>query len=92
MRHRLMTASTRTWLVTYDISNNRRRTRLHKTLRAYGQPLQKSVFVCQLTTGKSRQMQRELDMFAREPTDRIHCVAIANPEVLPAHVSLWIME
>ena len=37
-----------TWVVAYDISDNRRRLQLHRLLRGFGEPVQKSVFVCQL--------------------------------------------
>jgi CRISPR-associated protein Cas2 len=37
------------YLVTYDISDDKRLARVHKTLRGYGDHLQYSVFECQLT-------------------------------------------
>lgn len=82
-----------TWLVTYDISSDRRRNRLYKILSGYGQPLQKSVFLCQLPIRKVRQMLNEVQKFEREITDRIHCVAVANPEAMPLDTTpLWILE
>jgi CRISPR-associated protein Cas2 len=39
---------TRFIVITYDISNDRRRTRLHKRLKDYGTPVQYSVFECLL--------------------------------------------
>lgn len=38
-----------TFLVTYDIADNRRLARVHKTLRGFGDHLQYSVFECQFT-------------------------------------------
>lgn len=38
----------RTAVIAYDIACNRRRYRVHKTLKAWGLPLQKSVFECSL--------------------------------------------
>lgn len=38
-----------TYLVCYDISNDKRRSRVHKTLRGFGDHLQYSVFECQFT-------------------------------------------
>lgn len=87
-----MSLSIHTWLVTYDISDNRRRNRLHKILSGYGQPLQKSVFLCQLSARKLRKMQDEVAAFERDLTDSIHCIAVANPEAMPTHSPLWILE
>jgi CRISPR-associated protein Cas2 len=39
----------RTYLVCYDISNDRRLRQVHKTMRGFGDHLQYSVFECQLT-------------------------------------------
>ena len=36
-------------VIAYDISDNRRRTRLHKTLKHFGFAVQESVFECHLT-------------------------------------------
>ena len=36
-------------IITYDIRDDKRRTRLHKTLLNYGIPVQLSVFECNLT-------------------------------------------
>ena len=44
-------------VICYDIPDTKRRTRLHKTLKGYGQPVQYSVFECDLTP---RQVQRLL--------------------------------
>ena len=37
-----------TYLVTYDIANDRRLAKVHKTMRGFGDHLQYSVFECQL--------------------------------------------
>lgn len=42
-------------VVCYDIPDTKRRTRLHKTLKGFGQPAQYSVFECDLS---ARQVQR----------------------------------
>jgi CRISPR-associated protein Cas2 len=39
----------RTYLICYDISDERRLHKVHKTMRGYGDRLQYSVFECQLT-------------------------------------------
>jgi CRISPR-associated protein Cas2 len=42
-------------VICYDIPDTKRRTRLRKTLKGYGQPVQYSVFECDLSP---RQLQR----------------------------------
>lgn len=44
-------------VVAYDISNNRRRARLHELLLGYGSPVQKSVFECDLTAAQFRSLR-----------------------------------
>ena len=38
------------FVVCYDITDNRRRTRLHELLLGYGTPVQRSVFECELAS------------------------------------------
>lgn len=87
-----MSARIDTWLVAYDIRDDRRRNRLHRTLKGYGEALQKSVFLCRLTAAKVRRMQADLAEFEGEPTDRIDCIPVAAHAALPAPDSLWILE
>jgi CRISPR-associated protein Cas2 len=47
-------------VVAYDISDDRRRTRLHDLLEDYGTPAQYSVFECLLTEKQMAQMQRRV--------------------------------
>ena len=39
-------------VIAYDISDNQRRTRLHKALKHFGFAVQESVFECHLTDGQ----------------------------------------
>jgi len=47
-------------VVAYDISDDRRRTRLHDLLEDYGTPVQYSVFECLLTPKQMEQMQQRV--------------------------------
>lgn len=47
-------------LVMYDISDNKRRTKLAKLLLGYGVRIQKSVFQCELTSDKYNKMCRQI--------------------------------
>ena len=52
----------RIYIVTYDISNNRRWRRVFKTMNGFGEWIQLSVFQCRL----SRRRRAELEMHLRE--------------------------
>ena len=47
-------------VVAYDISDDKTRTRLHKTLRRFGERVQFSVFECILTYELFEEMRREV--------------------------------
>ena len=47
-------------VVSYDIPDDRRRTKLANVLLDYGQRVQYSVFECQLTVGQYRAMQARI--------------------------------
>ncbi|HVY76893.1 MAG TPA: CRISPR-associated endonuclease Cas2 [Solirubrobacterales bacterium] len=48
------------YLLAYDIRNPRRLRRVHQVAKAWGYPLQYSVFVCDLTKSELLMMKREL--------------------------------
>ena len=58
-------------VVVYDISNDRRRTRLHKLLKNYGSPAQYSVFECLLTRQEITQMKQEVKKLLRPKIDHL---------------------
>ena len=64
-------------LVTYDIADDRRRRRLHQLLQRFGEPLQKSVFVCWVDDQHHRQLDQQLEVFRSKPhegVERIDCI------------------
>lgn len=83
-------------LVVYDLSNDRRRTKLHEALLDFGTPVQYSVFECLLEPGEVTKMKKRLGKIARPKTDNLRyyticqeCLAkvetIGGPEVLREH-------
>ena len=54
----------------YDISNDRRRTKLHKRLLDYGTPLQYSLFECLLDGERMDQMKRAVRKSIRPRLDQ----------------------
>lgn len=58
-------------VVAYDISNDRRRTRLHKTLRDFGTPVQYSLFECWLSAKALKRMQARVTKIIRPKKDHV---------------------
>lgn len=58
-------------LVAYDISDDRRRTRLHDRLLAFGTPVQYSVFECRLEPDAAKKMRAMVARTIRPRVDRV---------------------
>lgn len=58
-------------LVVYDISNDRRRTRLHKRLKDFGTPVQYSVFECILSAKEIQKMKIAVTKVIKPRLDHI---------------------
>ena len=58
-------------LVVYDISNDRRRTKLHNALLDYGSPVQYSVFECLLDEKGLAQMKKATARVIKPRVDRV---------------------
>lgn len=58
-------------VVAYDISNDRRRTRLHKKLKDFGNPVQYSVFECLLDKEELDKMKAVVKKIIRPRLDHI---------------------
>jgi CRISPR-associated protein Cas2 len=58
-------------VVVYDISNDRRRTKLHDALLDYGTPVQYSVFECLLDDKGLARMKRAVGQVIRPRVDRV---------------------
>ena len=49
------------YLIVYDISNQRERTKVSKVLSGYGQRVQESVFECRLSVGMRERLKKKLE-------------------------------
>ncbi|MGV2391312.1 MAG UNVERIFIED_CONTAM: CRISPR-associated endonuclease Cas2 [Microcystis novacekii LVE1205-3] len=49
------------FVVSYDISDDKRRTKIHNTLKSYGQRVQYSVFECDLTDTQYAKLRGPLE-------------------------------
>lgn len=58
-------------VVAYDISDDRRRTRLHKKLKSFGTPVQYSVFECALDARGLERMRRAIRRLIDEGQDLV---------------------
>ncbi len=74
----------------YDISDNRRRARLHELLMGYGAPVQKSVFECALKLPQFRQLRSKARRYVRKEGESIryyhlcgHCQGRTREEGTP---------
>jgi CRISPR-associated protein Cas2 len=58
-------------LIVYDISNDRRRTKLHNVLLDYGTPVQYSVFECHLDAKNLSKMKKAVARVIRKRKDNV---------------------
>ncbi|MGD1852340.1 MAG: CRISPR-associated endonuclease Cas2 [Cyanophyceae cyanobacterium] len=58
-------------IISYDISDNKRRTKIHKVLSSYGQWMQFSVFECSLTATQYVKLRNRLNKLINPEEDSI---------------------
>jgi CRISPR-associated protein Cas2 len=58
-------------VITYDISEDKRRTKIHTILSSYGQWMQYSVFECNLEPAEYTKLRNRLHKLIRPETDSI---------------------
>jgi len=58
-------------VISYDVPDNKRRTKIHKALKSYGQWMQYSVFECRLTTTQLAKLQARLSQLIEPKDDSI---------------------
>ena len=58
-------------VITYDISNDKRRTKIHKVLSSYGQWMQFSVFECSLSETEYARLRNRLNRLIKPEEDSI---------------------
>lgn len=59
------------YLVSYDIADPKRLTKVHKTLDGFGEWVQLSVFICDLTPQRRLELTIVLTMLMNERQDRV---------------------
>jgi CRISPR-associated protein Cas2 len=58
-------------VISYDVVNDRRRTKIHKLLQGYGTRVQYSVFECDLTRSQLATVQRGIRKLIDRNTDSV---------------------
>ena len=66
------------YVVVYDISDDRRRTRLHNRLLRYGSPVQYSVFECLLSDKELHRMLRMIERTIRKREDHVRVYSLCE--------------
>jgi CRISPR-associated protein Cas2 len=57
--------------ISYDISEDKRRTKIHKLLKSYGQWMQYSVFECDVTDAQYAKLRARLSQMIKPEEDSI---------------------
>lgn len=65
-------------VVCYDIPDNKRRTRVGKTLEGYGYRVQKSVFECELTGALLKKMMEEIKAIVHHKEDSVRYYSLCE--------------
>lgn len=66
------------YLVVYDITNNKRRNRVHKLLLGYGTPVQYSVFECLITTDEKKELEKKIRKRIKPQLDHVRFYRICG--------------
>lgn len=66
------------YVVAYDIPDDKRRTRIHKILKGFGQWTEFSLFECFLTKKEVLQMRAKLDKYLDAREDRVRIYTLCE--------------
>jgi CRISPR-associated protein Cas2 len=66
------------YVVAYDIQDDKRRTKVHKVLKGFGEWTEFSLFECFLTKKELLQMRAKLDKHLDARTDRVRIYTICD--------------
>lgn len=69
----------RRYLVAYDIRDPRRLRQVHKTMKAFGWPMQYSVFVCDLDRAELFDLETELGRRINHGVDSVAIIDVGDP-------------
>ena len=75
-----MARGRRRYLVAYDIRDDARLRRVHKTVKAYGWPMQYSVFICDLDPLELLALRMEIGPIIHHGVDSVALIDLGDPE------------
>jgi CRISPR-associated protein Cas2 len=67
----MKSSTTRYYVISYDISDDKRRTRVFDIVQSWGNPLQFSVFEAELSSRQLAMMETELDRVIHHAEDQV---------------------
>jgi CRISPR-associated protein Cas2 len=70
----------RRYLVAYDIREDKRLRRVHKTMKAYGWAMQYSVFICDLDSMELLAMKTDLGAIINHSIDSVAMIDLGDPK------------
>jgi CRISPR-associated protein Cas2 len=68
-------------VVAYDIRDQKRLRRVHRLLKGYGDPLQYSVFVCDVTTSELVEMRWQLGEIIHQLEDQVLIIDLGDADL-----------
>ena len=75
-----MSLGRRRYLVAYDIRDGKRLRKVHKTVKAYGWPMQYSVFICDLDRTEMYELHAALGLVIHHGADAVAFVDLGDPK------------
>ena len=68
------------WIVCYDITQDKRRTKVYKLMRGYGDHIQFSVFRCILSDLQLAELRERVEMLIDHTEDQVLLVPLGSPD------------
>jgi CRISPR-associated protein Cas2 len=81
MAHRAITNNRRIYLCTYDVADDKRRTKLFELLKDHGEHVQYSVFLCSLTRSEIKRLSAIADEIIHRDQDQLLLVDIGADDI-----------
>ncbi|HZP02617.1 MAG TPA: CRISPR-associated endonuclease Cas2 [Terriglobia bacterium] len=66
------------YVISYDVPDDRRRTRVHSLLKNFGTRVQYSVFECELDTSRREELRGRLEKLLAPEVDSIRCYRLCK--------------
>jgi CRISPR-associated protein Cas2 len=76
-------------MISYDVVENKKRFKLMKFLKDYGERVQKSVFECNLTPGIFKEVKSEVENIINKRKDRVRYYRMCKGCAEKVEISGW---